>query len=82
MPKKDAIIRTVILAITLLNNILTVFSINPLPFSDNQIYEVISVILTVGASIWTWWKNNSFTKKAIEADEYLLELKKSSTTTE
>lgn len=27
--------------------------------------------LTVIASVWSWWQNNSFTGKAQEADRYL-----------
>ena len=26
-------------------------------------------------TVWTWWKNNSFTKEAIKADEYLEDLR-------
>ena len=29
------------------------------------------MFLTVCASLWAWWKNNSFTQAAIEADEQL-----------
>lgn len=72
---KNTIIRTVILAIALINQILTACGINPLPFSDEVIYEVISVVFTVGASAVAWWKNNSFTKEAIQADECMKELK-------
>ena len=72
---KDTIIRTIILIIALINQILTVFNINPLPFSNEEIYTVVSTIVTTVASIWAWWKNNSITKNAIAADQYLKELK-------
>lgn len=72
---KDTIIRTIILIIALINQLLTVFNINPLPFSDEEIYSVVSTIVMAIASIWAWWKNNSITKKAIEADKYLKQLK-------
>lgn len=75
---KDTIVRTVVLAVALLNNILTMFGINPIPFSENEIYTVVSTVITVVASVWAWWKNNSFTKSAIEADEVMKELKKES----
>lgn len=73
---KETIVRTVVLAVTLLNTILTQFNKNPLPFSESDIYQIISTICTVSATIWAWWKNNSFTKEAIEADRYKDELKK------
>ena len=44
--------------------------------TDEQISEVISTVITIGASVWAWWENNSFTKNAIEADKVLDELTK------
>ena len=74
--KKETIIRTVILIVALVNQGLTVAGVSLLPISDDQITELLSLALTIGASLWSWWKNNSFTKNAIEADEYLNNLKK------
>ena len=31
--------------------------------------------LTVAAALVSWWKNNSFTPEAIEADDYFYKLK-------
>lgn len=73
---KDTIIRTIVLGIALLNQILTMLGINPLPFSDEEVYTVGTTIVTAIASIWAWWKNNSFTPAAIEADKELKEIKK------
>ncbi len=72
---KETIIRTVVLVIALINQVLTVLGKNPLPFSDEAVYEGVTAVFTVGASIWTWWKNNSFSTAAIMADDYLKELK-------
>ena len=72
---KDTIIRTVVLLVALINHVLTVFNLNPLPFSDEEVYTFVSTVITVFAAIWAWWKNNSITKNAIEADKYLKELK-------
>ena len=72
----NTIIRTIVLVITLVNQALTIFGKNPHPFSENQIYEALTAVSTVLAAIWAWWKNNSFTKAAIEADGYMKELKK------
>lgn len=70
------IARTVVLIIALLNQALTMTGHNPLPWSDEQVYEGATLILTVGAALVAWWKNNSFTKPAIAADEVMKELKK------
>ena len=72
---KDTIIRTAVLLVALINQVLTVFNLNPLPFSDEEVYTFVSTVITVSAAIWAWWKNNSITKNAIEADKYLKELK-------
>lgn len=72
---KETLIRTIVLAIALLNSVLTMCNVNPLPFSDEQVYEGVSAVISVVATIWAWWKNNSFTKEAVIADEYKKSLK-------
>lgn len=72
---KETIARTIVLLIALVNQVLTACGWNPLPFSDDKVYEGITLIFTIGTSIWAWWKNNSFTKNAIKADEVMNELK-------
>ena len=69
------IARTAALAVTLLNMILTAAGKNPLPFSDTDIYSAVSTAATAAASLVAWWRNNSFTKEAIQADEYMNEMK-------
>lgn len=73
---RETIIRTIVLFVALLNQVLTMFGLNPLPFSNEDIYSGLTAIFTVAATIWAWWKNNSFTQNAIEADEFLKKLKK------
>lgn len=73
---KETIIRTIVLFVTLLNTILTSSGKNPLPFSDEELYTGLSTIATTAAAIWAWWKNNSFTQEAIEADKIMHDSKK------
>jgi len=73
--KKETLIRTAVLLISLLNQALTLFGKNPLPFSETAVYEGISLLCTTGAALWAWWKNNSFTHAAISADAYMDVLK-------
>ena len=73
--KKDTIVRTIVLFVALINMILTSTGHSVLPFTDEEIIDGISVVATIGASVWAWWKNNSFTPNAIEADEILKKLK-------
>lgn len=72
---KETLIRTIILLVTLVNSVLIILGKNPIPFSESEIYQAISAISTVAATIWAWWKNNSFTSAAIKADEYMQVLK-------
>ncbi len=65
------IIRTAVLVFALINQALTIFGKNPLPFTNEEFEQGFSMVLTAVASLVAWWKNNSFTQKAIEADEIL-----------
>ena len=69
--EKTTIIRTAVLVFALVNQALTIGGRSPLPFSEDDFGEAASMILTVSASLWAWWKNNSFTQAAIAADEQL-----------
>lgn len=68
-PSKATIIRTVILVLAIANNALAIAGKSPLPIDDQTVTEVISFVFTTVAAFVTWWKNNSFTQKAIEADD-------------
>ena len=73
--KTETIVRTVILIVALINQALTVAGKSLLPITDDQITEVITLVITIGTSLWAWWKNNSFTQAAIEADKVKDQLK-------
>lgn len=64
------IIRTLCLILALANQILTVCGKTPLPITDAQVADAVALIATVGASLWAWWKNNSFTEHAIAGDNF------------
>lgn len=63
--------RTAVLILALANQILSATGHSLIPVDDAQLEQLISTGMTVGAAIWAWWKNNSFTKEAIAADNYL-----------
>ena len=73
--KTETIIRTVLLVIALGNQILAALGKSPIPVDDKAVTDLISTAATVIMSLWSWWKNNSFTQAAIEADDYMRELK-------
>ncbi len=76
----QTIIRAIVLLVTLVNTILTIFGKNPLPFAEDELYAWLTAAATVAATLWAWWKNNSFTPEAIQADKYLAELKANNNT--
>lgn len=75
--KSDTIIRTVVTGLALINSVLVMLGKMPLPWSNDELYEGLSAVLAVTTTAWSWWKNNSFSRAAIQADEYMEELKSS-----
>ena len=74
-PTVDTIIRTILLAVTIVNQVLTSLGKNPIPFSDGETYGALTTVATVVMTLWAWWKNNSFTQAAIQADAVMKSLK-------
>lgn len=68
---KGTLIRTILLVFALINQVLAVFGKSPIPIDDDTVTNLISTAWTVIASLIAWWKNNSFTDKAIKADKVL-----------
>lgn len=69
------IVRTMLLVLALINQILSASGHAVIPIEDETIETLVSTGATVIASLIAWWKNNSFTQEAIEADGYLADLR-------
>ena len=78
-PTLATVARTALLVLAIVNNALALAGKSPLPFADEQVTEVLSFLFTAAASLIAWWKNNSFTEAAIEADEVMREAKTNET---
>lgn len=65
------IARTIVLALALVNQILAACGISVIPIEDETINTLVSTAFTVVTALIAWWKNNSFTKKALAADLYM-----------
>lgn len=63
--KQSAIVRLVVLVILIINQTLITLGYEPLPFSDEQIYEAVSIVALVVITIYSWWKNNNVTDVAL-----------------
>ena len=77
MSKVDArtVARTICLFMALVNQILTIMGHSMINIDDETITTAVSSLWVIGAALWAWWKNNSFTETAIAADNYLNELR-------
>lgn len=74
---KGTIVRTVMLVVVVLNMILKHFGLDVINVSESEILSVLEMLIEIAVIIVTFWKNNSFTDKAIKADEFLKTLKES-----
>lgn len=63
------IARTVCLVLALVNQVLAMLGMVPVDIADDTVYQVVSVGATVVTALIAWWKNNSFSKEAVAADE-------------
>lgn len=68
LPDRETILRSVTLAAVLVNQLIAASGRTPLPYTEEEFYQGLSAVVTVVVSLWSWWKNNSFTAKAIRAD--------------
>lgn len=68
--KTETIIRTVVLALALINQVLAICGKDTIPLYESDIAQFVSIIALIGSTLWAWWKNNSFTHNAIKADDY------------
>ncbi len=71
------IARTAVLALALTNQMLSAFGKSPLPIESQQLEQLVTAGITTVAALIAWWKNNSFTVAALEADKTFDRLKKS-----
>ena len=63
------------LLILIINQSLISFGYNPLPFSDEQIYEGVSTVALVVSALYSTYRNTNLTTEAEEA-QVVLERKK------
>ncbi|MBS7057827.1 MAG: phage holin [Faecalibacterium prausnitzii] len=69
--------RTAVLALALINQILSAAGKPVLPIESAQLEQLISTGFTTVSALVNWWFNNSFTKEAIQADAEFERLRKS-----
>ena len=65
------IARTACLLLALTNQILSACGKPVLPIESATMEQLVTAGITTVAALIAWWKNNSFTTAAIQADKYL-----------
>ena len=58
--KISILVRTCVLFVALINQLLMVFGYSILPISEQQISELCTALFTIVAAIWAWWMDNKF----------------------
>lgn len=71
------IARTAVLLLALTNQVLSALGKSPLPIESAELEQLVTAGITTVAALIAWWKNNSFTQAAIEADKTYDRVKKS-----
>ena len=66
----DTVARTIVLFLALFNQMLAVAGRQTISVAEQDLYQLVSLVWTIAASVAAWWKNNSFTRLACEADEW------------
>ena len=74
---KGTIVRTIALAVVIINLILKKFGIDAINVSDSEILALVETLIEVAVIVVGFWKNNSYTQNAIRADEFLKTLRDS-----
>ena len=70
-----AIIRLLVTFVLVINAGLTAKGLNPIPFDESAVTDVLTQLFAAGSIVWSWWKNNNVTKKARAQKEISNKLK-------
>ena len=74
---KSTIVRTILVAIVIINFILEKCGVDIIPTDEHFIFMAVETLIEIAIIVVGFWKNNSFSKKAIKADQFLQYLRES-----
>lgn len=70
------ITRLIVLLATIINMLFMLLGKDAqIPICEADIYEAVTTLSVIVVPLWSYWKNNSWTQKALEADEILAAMK-------
>ena len=79
---KGTIVRTLALALVLLNILLKALGKPIIDIDEGTILYWVEYIIEIAVILVTFWKNNSFSQSAIKADNFLKQLRNEDTESE
>lgn len=74
--KKMAATRLIILGILGINSILSHFGYNPIPVSEEVVYQAVSDLVLFGTMFYAAYKNNDTTDEAVAGTAVMKSMKK------
>lgn len=74
---KSTIVRTILFFAVMINFLLERCGVDLIPVNESAILMFVEYAIEAAILIVGFWKNNSYTQKAIRADEFLRELRES-----
>lgn len=75
---KGTIVRTIMIVLVIVNMILGRMGYDIIDVDENEVLEVVEILIEIAIIVVGFWKNNSYTEKAIRADEFLKGLREES----
>ena len=72
--KKSTIVRTIFLVVAIVNRFLTTKGVGFNLFMNEELAGLLADVFLSVVGVVVFWYNNSFTKNAIAADNYLADL--------
>lgn len=74
---KSTIVRTILVILVMINFILEKCGVDIISVDESTILMFVETAIEIAVLAVGFWKNNSFTQKAIKADEFLKRLRES-----
>ena len=74
---KSTIVRTILVALVIINFVLEKSGLDIIPTDEYTVLMFVETAIEIAILMVGFWKNNSFTEKAIKADKFLKELRES-----
>lgn len=72
---KSTIVRTILVILVIVNIVLERIGIDVIPADEYTITMIVETLIEIAVIIVGFWKNNSYSKAAIEADAFLNKLR-------